>query len=490
MVSSPSTTPDTCHLTPVTSSYDAVVVGSGPNGLAAAIALAEAGRSVLVIEGRETIGGGARTAELTLPGFRHDICSAVHPFAAASPVFKALPLERYGLEWVEPPVELAHPFDDGSAAILHRSVAVTAQSLGVDGDAWQQLIQPLLDDVEPLFDGLLGPLRWPRHPIALARFGLSGLRSVTGLSKANISGRHAPGLLGGIAAHSMLALDQPPTAAFALMLGLAGHAVGWPFARGGSQAIPDALAAHLRALGGEIVTGWPVRALRELPASRAVLFDTSARGMVEIAGEALPPGYRRQISRFRRAPGVFKIDYALSEPVPWTNHECRRAGTLHLGGTLDELAASEQAVTSGKHPERPFIIAAQQSLFDPTRAPAGQHTFWAYCHVPNGSTVDMTEAIEAQIERYAPGFRDTVVARCTHNSQQIEDYNPNYIGGDINGGLQDLRQLFMRPAPRLDPYSTPNPRLFLCSSSTPPGGGVHGLCGWFAAQSALRRVLR
>ncbi|MDQ3549262.1 MAG: NAD(P)/FAD-dependent oxidoreductase, partial [Chloroflexota bacterium] len=274
------------------------------------------------------------------------------------------------------------------------------------------------------------------------------------------------------------------------MLGLAGHAVGWPFARGGSQAIPDALAAHLRTLGGEIVTGWPVRELRKLPESRAVLFDTSARGMVEIAGDALPQGYRRQINRFRRAPGVFKIDYALSEPVPWTNDECRRAGTLHLGGTLEELAASEQAVTRGEHPARPVIIAAQQSRFDPTRAPDGQHTFWAYCHVPNGSTVDMTEAIEAQIERYAPGFRDTVLARCTHNSQQLEAYNPNYIGGDINGGVQDLRQLFMRPAPRLDPYSTPNPRLFLCSSSTPPGGGVHGLCGWFAAQSALRRLLR
>lgn len=482
---------DTQPATPVTmsSSYDAVVIGSGPNGLAAAITLAEAGRSVLVVEGNATIGGGARTAELTLPGFRHDICSAVHPFGAMSPVFRALPLQQHGLEWVEPPVELAHPFDDGSAAILHRSVAVTAASIGADAAAWRKLIQPLLDDVEHLFDELLGPLAPPRHPIALARFGLSGLRSATGLARTTFTGAHAPGLLGGIAAHSLLRLDQPPTAAFALMLALAGHAVGWPFARGGSQAIPDALAAHLRALGGEIVTGWPIHDLRELPTSRAVLFDTSARGMVEIAGDALPTGYQRQIERFRHAPGVFKIDYALAAPAPWTNAECQRAGTLHLGGTLAEMAASELAVTTGAHPQRPVVIAAQQSRFDPTRAPNGQHTFWAYCHVPNRSTVDMTEPIESQIERFAPGFHDIVLARHTLNSQQIEAHNPNDIGGDITGGVQDLRQLFTRPAPRLDPYSTPNPRLFLCSASTPPGGGVHGLCGWFAAQSALRRVL-
>ena len=476
--------------TSAASSYDAVVIGSGPNGLAAAITLAEAGHAVLVIEGRETVGGGARTAELTLPGFRHDVCSAVHPFAAASPVFRAMPLERYGLEWVEPPIELAHPFDDGSAAILHRSVDVTASSLGVDAGAWRKLIQPLLDDVEPLFDSLLGPLRLPRHPIAMARFGLAGLRSITGLSKTSFSGKHAPGLLGGIAAHAMLRLEQPPTAAFALMLGLAGHFVGWPYARGGSQAISDALAAHLRAIGGEIVTGWTVSNLRELPRARAVLFDTSARGMVDIAGAALPDGYRRRIGRFRRGPGAFKIDYALSAPVPWTNAECHEAGTLHLGGTLEEMAAAERAVANGEHPQRPVIITAQQSRFDPTRAPDGQHTFWAYCHVPNGSTVDMTEAIETQIERFAPGFRDIILARHTLNSLEFEAYNPNYIGGDINGGLQDLRQLYTRPAPRFDPYSTPNPRLFLCSSSTPPGGGVHGIAGWFAAQSALRRALK
>lgn len=482
-------TPSTEHRGPAASSYDAIVVGSGPNGLSAAITLAEAGRAVLVIEGRETVGGGARTAELTLPGFRHDVCSAVHPFAAASPVFRAMPLERYGLEWVEPPVELAHPFDDGSAAILHRSIDVTAASLGVDGAAWRRLVQPLLDDVEPLFDILLGPLRLPRHPIAMARFGLSGLRSVAGLSRSSFTGPRAPGLLGGIAAHSMLRLDQPPTAAFALMLGLAGHAVGWPYARGGSQAISDALAAHLRSLGGEIITGWSVRHLRELPDSRAVLFDTSARGMVDIAGDALPAGYRRKIARFRRGPGVFKIDYALAAPAPWTNDECRRAGTLHLGGTIEEMAASERAVANGRRPERPVVISAQQTRFDPTRAPAGQHTFWAYCHVPSGSTVDMTAAIEDQIERFAPGFRDLILARRTTNSQEIEAYNPNYIGGDINGGIQDLRQLYTRPTPRLDPYGTPNPRLVLCSSSTPPGGGVHGICGWFAAQSALHGIL-
>ncbi|HYI15695.1 MAG TPA: NAD(P)/FAD-dependent oxidoreductase [Thermomicrobiales bacterium] len=472
------------------SSYDAVVVGSGPNGLAAAITLAEAGRSVVVIEGRETVGGGARTADLTLPGFRHDVCSSVHPFGAFSPVFKAMPLERYGLEWIEPPVELAHPFDDGSAAILHRSVDVTAASLGVDADAWRKLIQPLLNDVEALFESLLGPLQPPRHPIAMARFGLAGLRSITGLSKTSFTGKHAPGLLGGIAAHSMVPLEQPPTAAFALMLGLAGHFVGWPYARGGSQAISDALAAHLRAVGGEIVTGWTVSNLRELPRTRAVLFDTSARRMVDIAGDALPDGYRRQISRFRRGPGVFKIDYALSAPVPWTNEECHKAGTLHLGGTLEEMTSAERAVANDEHPQRPIIISAQNSRFDPTRAPDGQHTFWVYTHVPNGSTVDMTEPIETQIERFAPGFRDTILARHTMNSPEFEAYNPNYIGGDINGGLQDLRQLFTRPAPRLNPYSTPNPRLYICSSSTPPGGGVHGIAGWFAAQSALRRALK
>jgi phytoene dehydrogenase-like protein len=491
MQSQPEHIPAKRQPSPVTvaPSYDAVVVGSGPNGLAAAITLAEAGRSVLVIEGQPTIGGGARTAELTLPGVRHDICSAVHPFAAASPVFRALPLERYGLEWVEPPVELAHPFDDGSAAILHRSIEVTATFLGPDGDAWRRLMQPLLDDIEPIFNGLLGPLRLPHHPIALARFGLSGLRSMTGLAKTSFSGREAPALLGGIAAHSMLRLDQPPTAAFGLMLALAGHSAGWPYARGGSQAISDALAAHLRSLGGEIITGWPVHDLRELPPSRAVLFDTSARGMVDIAGNALPAAYRRQISRFRRAPGAFKIDYALSAPVPWTNEECRRAGTIHLGGTLADMAESERIVASGEHPRRPVVITAQHSRFDPTRAPEGLHTLWAYGHVPNGSTVDMTGPIEDQIERFAPGFRDIILARVIHNPQQIEAYNPNSIGGDNTGGVMDLRQHFTRPAPRLDPYTTPNPRLFICSSSTPPGGGVHGLCGWFAAQSALRRRL-
>ena len=481
---------DTRSIPTGSTSYDAVIVGSGPNGLSAAVTLAEAGRSVLVIEGKDTIGGGTRTSELTLPGFHHDICSSVHPFGAASPVFQAMPLERYGLEWVEPPVELAHPFDDGSSAILHRSIDVTAESLGADADAWRSLMQPLLNDVEALFDSLLGPLRLPHHPIAMGRFGLAGLRSIVGLSKTSFTDRYAPALLGGIAAHAFVPLTRPPTAAFALMLGLAGHFVGWPYARGGSQAITNALAAYLRDLGGEIVTGWEVTGLQELPPTRAVFFDTAARGMVDIAGDALPSGYRRQIGRFRRSPGAFKIDYALSEPIPWTNPECHKAGTLHLGNTLEEMTASEQAVADGKHPANPVVIAAQNSRFDPTRAPEGQHTFWAYCHVPNGSTVDMTGPIEAQIERFAPGFRDIVLARHTINAQEFEDYNPNYIGGDINGGLQDLRQIFTRPTPRIDPYGTPNPRLFLCSSSTPPGGGVHGLCGWFAAQSAMKRVLR
>lgn len=470
-----------------TTGREAVVVGAGPNGLAAAIALAQAGRSVLVLEAQQTIGGGCRTEELTLPGFRHDPCSAVHPLAAVSPFFRSLPLAAHGLAWVQPPLALAHPFDDGTAAVLARSIDETAASLGPDAAAYRRLLSPLVADFPILVEELLAPLRVPRHPLALARFGLGAIRTGSGLARARFTGPRARALFAGMAAHSLLPLEWAATASFGLVLAMFGHAAGWPVARGGSQAIVDALAAELRALGGEIRTGVRVGSLAELDPNATVVFDLTPRQLPRIAGDALPARYRGQLRRFRYGPGVFKVDWALAGPVPWTAPECRRAGTLHLGGTLEEIAQSERDIHDRRHSERPFIIAAQPSLFDPTRAPAGKHTFWAYCHVPNGSTVDMTERIEAQIERFAPGFRERILARATRDTAALEQHNENYLGGDINGGLQDLRQLFARPVIRWNPYATPNPRLFLCSASTPPGGGVHGMCGYHAARTVLSR---
>jgi phytoene dehydrogenase-like protein len=481
--------PETKPRIPHPASVDAIVVGAGPNGLAAAITLAREGYAVRVYEAAELPGGGTSSAELTLPGFVHDVCSAIHPLAVISPFFRTLPLERYGLEWVQPPAALAHPLDDGSAPTLERSVAATAATLGCDGAAWRRLMQPLVDDADVLFDALLGPLRPPRHPVVLARFGLPALRSATGLATATFAGERARALFAGMAAHSILALEQSPSAAFGLVLGLTGHAASWPFPRGGAQHIAAALAAHLRALGGEIVTGHRVRSIDELPPARAYLFDTSPRALAAIARGRLPQGYRRRLGRYRYGPGVFKADYALDGPVPWTARECARAGTVHLGGSLAEIAASERAVARGGHPDRPFVLVAQHSLFDPSRAPAGKHTLWAYCHVPNGSTVDMRGRIEAQIERFAPGFRERILAQHAMFPADLERYSANIVGGDINTGKQDLRQLFTRPVPRRNPYATPNPRIYLCSSATPPGGGVHGMCGYFAAQAVLRRVL-
>jgi phytoene dehydrogenase-like protein len=470
--------------------WDAIVVGSGPNGLAAAIALAQAGRSVLVLEAAATIGGGTRTAELTLPGFRHDVCSAIHPLALASPFLRGLPLREHGLEFVHPEIPLAHPLDDGTAVLLHRSVEETARGLGVDGGAYRRLLQPLADGWEALVEDLLGPLRPPRHPIEDVRFARSGLRSARGLAGSRFAGCRAQALLAGNAAHSMRPLTAAGTAGFGLTLMMLGHAVGWPAAVGGSQGIAEAMASLLRSLGGEIETGREVRSAGEVRGVRAVLFDLSPRQVAAIAGDELPPRYRRALGRFRHGPGVFKLDYALDGPVPWTAPECRRAGTLHLGGSLEEIAGAEAEVARGRHAARPFVLAAQQSLFDASRAPAGAHTLWAYCHVPNGSAVDATEAIESQIERFAPGFRELIRARSALGPAELEAHNANYAGGDINGGAADLRQLFARPVARPVPYTTPNPRFFICSSSTPPGGGVHGMSGWHAARAALRGALR
>ena len=470
------------------SAHDAVVVGSGPNGLSAAIALCQSGRSVLVLEAEATIGGGAKTAELTLPGFRHDPCSAIHPLALASPFFTTLPLARYGLEWLEPPIALAHPFDDGTAAILTRSIDETADSLTVDGSVYRRLMTPLVADFTLLTSELLAPLHMPQHPIALARFGLLAIRSAGGLARSRFAGEAARAFFVGMANHSMAPLTSPATAAFGLVLALFGHGVGWPIPRGGSQSISDALAAHLRSLGGEIETGARVRTLAPFASSRAVLMDVTPRQFVDIAGDDVPASYRARLERYRYGPGAFKVDWALSGPVPWTASACRRAGTIHLGGTFEEIMRSAAEVAAGRHPEEPYVIVAQQGLFDSTRAPAGKQTLWAYCHVPNGSTVDMTERIERQIERFAPGFRDLILARAVRGPAELESHNANDIGGDINGGLQDIRQLFTRPTVRLDPYSTPNRRLYLCSSSTPPGGGVHGMCGFHAAKSALRNA--
>jgi phytoene dehydrogenase-like protein len=467
--------------------YDAVVVGSGPNGLAAAITMAQARLSVLVLEAAETIGGGTRSAELTLPGYIHDVCSAVHPLGAGSPFFRTLPLAEHGLEWIHPAAPLAHPFDDGTAAVLERSVEATGETLGRDATAYRKLMAPLVADWDKLAVDLLGPLRLPpRHPFTLARFGWHAIHSARGLAERLFEGERARALFGGMAAHSMIPLDQPPTAAFGLVIGILGHAVGWPMPRGGSQRIADALAGYLRTLGGEVVTGVRVEALDELPPAGAVLCDVTPRQLLHIAGQHLPARYRHKLEGYRYGPGVFKIDWALDGPIPWQAAECTRGGTLHLGGTLPEMVAAERAVWRGEHPEKPYVLVVQPSLFDPTRAPEGKHTAWAYCHVPNGSTFDMTERIEAQIERFAPGFRDLILVRSVKSAVEMERYNPNYIGGDINGGVQDLRQLFTRPVFRLVPYSTPIKGLYICSSSTPPGGGVHGMCGYFAAQAALR----
>jgi phytoene dehydrogenase-like protein len=451
--------------------------------------LARAGRSVLVLEAKETIGGGTRSAELTRPGFVHDVCSAIHPMALGSPFLRALPLAEYGLELIHPLSPLAHPFDDGTAAILERSVEATARGLGPDAESYRRLMGPLAGAADGVIGDVFGPLKVPRHPVTTARFGLSGLRSAKGLARGRFETKHARGLFAGIAAHSIMPLTSPITAAAGLVLALMAHAFGWPMARGGSQRIAGAMGAHLGELGGKIATSQSVTSISDLPSSRAVLFDLTPRQVLRIAGDRLPAGYRRRLARYRYGPGACKLDWALDGPIPWRAGSCGRAATVHLGGTLDEIAHSEAEVWAGRPPERPYVLLAQQTLFDPARAPEGKHTAWAYCHVPNGSGHDMSESIEAQVERFAPGFRDLVLDRSVITAPEMESYNPNYVGGDINGGVQDIRQLFTRPTARLVPYATPARGVYICSSSTPPGGGVHGMCGYFAAQAALRRDL-
>ena len=466
---------------------DAIVIGAGPNGLAAAIELARSGRRVRIYEANQNVGGGARSAELTLPGFTHDICSAVHPLALGSPFFSTLPLEKYGLEFIHSPLALAHPFDDGTAAILDRSVEITSEKLGPDRPAYRSLMTPFVERWHELAEDILSPPRVPRHPLLTSRFGIRAIRSAKGFAESTFREDKSRALFAGLAAHSFLSLDRLATSAFGLVLGLLAHTNGWPVAKSGSQSIANALAAYFKDLGGEILTDHRIKSLSDLPPAKAILCDLTPRQLLEVAGDFLPSSFRRKLTRYRYGPAAFKMDWALSAPVPWRSPECSKAATIHLGGSFQEIIASEQIVNAGQHAEKPFVILCQPTLFDQSRSPQGKHTLWAYCHVPNGSAVDMTAKIEDQIERFAPGFRDCILARSVMPPAKLEQHNANLVGGDINGGSQHLAQMFTRPTASL--YSTPRKGLYICSSSTPPGGGVHGLCGYHAARVALRKSL-
>lgn len=468
--------------------YDAVVVGAGPNGLAAAIEMVKAGRSTLLLEAEDTVGGAARSAALTLPDFVHDLGAAITPLAVASPFMRSLPLTEFGVGWIAPPVAVAHPLDDGPAVMLERSIEKTAAGLGADAKRYARLMTWMTGDWDRLAPSILGPPRLPRHPFALACFGVVAGVPSTVMIKSLFREDQTRSLMAGMAAHSVLPLNNMGTSGFVLLFATTGHTTGWPFPRGGMQNLSNAMARYFESLGGEIVTGTKVETLMDLPRATSTLLDLSPRALDAIAGDSLPKRYRQRLRRFRYGPGVFKLDYALSGPVPWKSSEVGRAGTVHLGGTLSEIAASERDVARGKHPDRPFVLLAQQSLFDPSRAPAGKHTVWAYCHVPNGSTVDMTDRIERQIERFAPGFRDLVLARNVLTPAALERLDANLVGGDLTGGVQNIRQTLARPTLR-HPYATPVPGLFICSSSTPPGGGVHGMCGYWAAQAALKQIV-
>ncbi len=469
---------------------DAIIIGSGPNGLAAAITLARAGIRVAVMEGRATPGGGMRSSgDLTLPGFVHDICSAVHPLAVSSPFFTDIPLSEFGLRWAYPDAVVAHPLDGGRAGVQWKDRAATQAGLGEDGDGWQAVVGLAARRAEALFSDLLGPLPLtPNHPLLLARFGVKALAPAAWTAAHFFSTDEGRGLFAGHAAHSILPLERVGTSAVGIMLAASGHHAGWPVARGGSGAIASAMVGYLEALGGAVHCGTTVDDLAALPAADAYLFDTSPLMMTRICGARLPARYVRRVKRFRYGPAVFKLDLALDGPVPWTNADCRKAATVHVGGTLDEVRASERACWEGRACERPFVLVAQAGVCDPSRAPEGRQALWAYCHVPRGWKGDATEAILAQIERFAPGFRDRILAVHKMAPADLEAHNPNYLGGDIVGGVQDLAQQFARPVARLDPYSTPANDIFICSSSTPPGAGVHGMCGYHAAKSVLRKV--
>jgi phytoene dehydrogenase-like protein len=472
-------------------SYDAIIIGSGPNGLAAAIRLAQKGWKVLVLEAASTTGGGTRTKELTLPGFQHDVCSAVHPMGLGSPYLRALgpELEKHGLRWIQPDHPLAHPLEGGRAAVLHRSLEDTAASLGKDTGKYRFFFKTLVEHAHELYGDMLAPAGFPKHPYLMARLGMGAGLPATWFAK-YFTTEEGRALFGGCAAHSIMALHLPLTSAIGVVLQLSGHAVGWPIPEGGSQRITDAMVSLLRSLGGEVQCDTPVKSLADLPPAKAYLFDLSPTNVSRICGDALPANYRSKLERFRHGPGVFKVDYALSSPIPWTNAECCKAGTVHVGGSMAEMVTSERDAWEGRLNDAPFVLLAQPSIHDATRAPAGKHVAWAYCHVPAGSTEDRLEIINKQIERFAPGFRDCIMAHHTMNCAEMEAYNPNYIGGDVIGGITDWRQLFTRPVGMFNPYATPNSKIFLCSASTPPGGGVHGMCGYWAAESVVKRVKR
>ncbi|REL24326.1 NAD(P)/FAD-dependent oxidoreductase [Rhodohalobacter sp. SW132] len=466
--------------------YDAVVVGSGPNGLAAGIRLALEGLEVKIFEAEDTVGGGMRTRDLMQPGVIHDICSAIHPMAAASPFLSRLPLEEFGVEWITPEFPVAHPLDDEPAVIMQHDIRKTADELNGDSEMYRSILEPVVNNFSDLTNDFLGPLTIPDHPIKLARFGLQAIKSAERFQRQFQTPR-AKALFAGLAAHSILPLSATSSAAIGIVLGAAGHKVGWPLPKGGSQSIADSMAAYFESLGGVIETGQKIESLKQLPPHRCCLFDLTPRQVLQIVGDEFPKYYKKRLEKFRYGQGVFKIDYILSEPVPWSDPRCNRAGTVHLGGTYEEIAESEKQMSSGKHSDKPYVLVAQQSLFDETRTPDSRHTLWAYCHVPHGSERDMTLQIENQIERFAPGFRDIVEERHTMNTAQFEEYNANYFGGDINGGSQDIWQLFTRPVHLINPYATPAEGIYICSSSTPPGGGVHGMCGYHAAMLALRK---
>ena len=467
--------------------YDAIVAGSGPNGLSAAITLQRSGLNVLILEAKQTIGGGLRSEELTLPGFIHDVCSAIHPLAAGSPFFNSLPLEQFGLDFIYPEIAAAHPFDGGTDAVLKGSVEQTANSLGIDRESYCELLAPLVKNWSDLAPDILAPLHYPKNPSGMVSFGLNALKSASTLAK-RFKSKEARGLWAGMAAHSMQALSNSTSAAAGLVLLATGHSKGWPVPKGGSKNIAQALASYFISLGGQIETDVHVRSMSDIPISRILLFDITPKQLLEIAGDQFSSVYKWQLNRYRYGMGVFKIDWALDGPIPFTGSGCLKAGTVHLGNTFEEIAEGEQMTALGKHPEKPFVLLAQQSIIDSSRAPQGKHTAWAYCHVPNGSEKNMTEAIESQVERFAPGFKELILAKHTMNTKEMEVYNPNYIGGDINGGVIDMGQLFTRPALRISPYRTSAKGIYICSSSTPPGGGVHGMCGYHAAKQALNDI--